>query len=101
MSLILSHHSRFACECNKEEINDDDDDFRPCGGGVLMSEVTLYGEPRFAQKLVYLLSFPTEPLGCIPGARSARVSYGQRSMCGKLTSRGAGRWWTLIVGVGF
>ena len=22
-SLILSHHSRFACECNKEEINDD------------------------------------------------------------------------------
>ena len=24
-SLILSHHSRFACECNKEDINDDDD----------------------------------------------------------------------------
>ena len=22
-SLILSHHSRFTCECNKEEINDD------------------------------------------------------------------------------
>ena len=32
--LILSHHSRFnvACECNKEEINDDDD-------GVIFSEV--------------------------------------------------------------
>ena len=25
-SLILSHHSRFTCECNIEEINDDDDD---------------------------------------------------------------------------
>ena len=25
-SLILSHHSRFTCECNKEDINDDDDD---------------------------------------------------------------------------
>ena len=25
-SLILSHHSRFTCECNKEEINDGDDD---------------------------------------------------------------------------
>ena len=25
-SLILSHHSRFTCECTKEEINDDDDD---------------------------------------------------------------------------
>ena len=24
-SLILSHHARFTCECNKEEINDDDD----------------------------------------------------------------------------
>jgi len=24
--LILSHHSRFACECNKAEIDDDDDD---------------------------------------------------------------------------
>ena len=24
-SLILSHHSRFTCECNKEEINDDDE----------------------------------------------------------------------------
>ena len=24
-SLVLSHHSRFTCECNKEEINDDDD----------------------------------------------------------------------------
>ena len=24
-SLILSHHSWFPCECNKEEINDDDD----------------------------------------------------------------------------
>ena len=23
---FLSHHSRFTCECNKEEINDDDDD---------------------------------------------------------------------------
>ena len=23
-SLILSHHSRFTCECNEEEINDDD-----------------------------------------------------------------------------
>ena len=32
-SLILSHHSRFnvACECNKEEINDDDDG---TGGGA-------------------------------------------------------------------
>jgi len=27
-SLVLSHHSRFTCECNKEEINDDDDDCR-------------------------------------------------------------------------
>jgi len=25
-SLILSHHSRFTCECNKEDINDDNDD---------------------------------------------------------------------------
>jgi len=25
-SLILSHHSRFECECNKEEINNDDDE---------------------------------------------------------------------------
>ena len=25
-SLILSHYSRFTCECNKEEINDDDND---------------------------------------------------------------------------
>ena len=25
-SLILSDYSRFACECNQEEINDDDDD---------------------------------------------------------------------------
>ena len=25
-SLILSHHSRFTRECNKEEINDDDDE---------------------------------------------------------------------------
>jgi len=25
-SLILSHHSRVTCECNKEDINDDDDD---------------------------------------------------------------------------
>ena len=25
-SLILSHNSRFTCECNNEEINDDDDD---------------------------------------------------------------------------
>jgi len=24
-SLILSHHSSFTCECNKEDINDDDD----------------------------------------------------------------------------
>jgi len=24
--LILSHHSRFTCECNKEDINDDNDD---------------------------------------------------------------------------
>ena len=24
-SLNLSHHSSFTCECNKEEINDDDD----------------------------------------------------------------------------
>ena len=24
-SLILSHHSRFTCECNKEEIDDDDE----------------------------------------------------------------------------
>ena len=26
-SLILSQHSWFTCECNKEEINDDDDGF--------------------------------------------------------------------------
>ena len=25
-SLISSHNSRFTCECNKEELNDDDDD---------------------------------------------------------------------------
>jgi len=25
-SFIVSHHSRFTCECNKGEINDDDDD---------------------------------------------------------------------------
>ena len=25
VSLILSHHSRFICECNKEEMNDDDE----------------------------------------------------------------------------
>jgi len=25
-SLILSHHSRFTCKCNKEDINDDADD---------------------------------------------------------------------------
>jgi len=25
-SLILSHHSKFTCECNEEDINDDDDD---------------------------------------------------------------------------
>ena len=25
-SLILSHHSRFTCKCNKEDITDDDDD---------------------------------------------------------------------------
>jgi len=24
--VISSHHSRITCECNKEEINDDDDD---------------------------------------------------------------------------
>jgi len=24
-SLVFSHHSRFTCECNKKEINDDDD----------------------------------------------------------------------------
>jgi len=24
-SLIISHHSRFTCECNKEDIHDDDD----------------------------------------------------------------------------
>jgi len=32
---ILSHHSRFTCECNKEDINDDDDDWegRPRRGG--------------------------------------------------------------------
>ena len=23
--MILSHHSRFTCECNKEDIKDDDD----------------------------------------------------------------------------
>jgi len=30
-SLILPHHSSFnvTCECNKEEINDDDDDGKP------------------------------------------------------------------------
>jgi len=26
-SLILSHHLRFTCECNQEELDDDDDDF--------------------------------------------------------------------------
>ena len=27
--MILSHHSRFDCDCNREEINDEDgDDFR-------------------------------------------------------------------------
>ena len=26
-SLILSHHSRFTCECNQEEIDEDDDDY--------------------------------------------------------------------------
>ena len=31
-SLILSHHSRFTCECNKEDINDDDDDDVWCSG---------------------------------------------------------------------
>jgi len=37
-SLILSHHSRFECECNTEEINDDDDvqglEFRVWGSGL-------------------------------------------------------------------
>jgi hypothetical protein len=28
-SFISSPHSRFTCECNKEEFNDDDDDARP------------------------------------------------------------------------
>ena len=36
-SLILSHHSRFTCECKKEEIDDHDDDAPEacvfCGGG--------------------------------------------------------------------
>jgi len=33
-SLILSHHSGFSvtCECNEEEINDDDDDVTTCVG---------------------------------------------------------------------
>ena len=26
-SSIISHHSRFTCECDKEEINGDDDEF--------------------------------------------------------------------------
>jgi len=30
-SLIVSHHSRFTCECNKEDINDDDDDAQRAG----------------------------------------------------------------------
>ena len=25
-SLILSHHSKFTCECDKQDIHDDDDD---------------------------------------------------------------------------
>jgi len=25
-SLIFSHHSRYTCECNKEDINDDEDE---------------------------------------------------------------------------
>ena len=34
-SLIVSHHSRFTCECTKEEIKDDDDDARGFyGSGV-------------------------------------------------------------------
>ena len=28
-SLILSHHSRFTCECNNADINDDDDEMAP------------------------------------------------------------------------
>ena len=36
-SLILSHHSRFTCECNKEEINDDNDDGRGQGFQVRVS----------------------------------------------------------------
>ena len=33
-SLILSHHSRFTCACNKEDINDDDDARAGGGGGL-------------------------------------------------------------------
>ena len=33
--MIVSHHSRFTCECNKEDINDDDDD-----DGMTAVEVT-------------------------------------------------------------
>jgi len=52
-SLVLSHHLRFTCECNKEEINDDDEmmvgDGRKGGAaraagerGVTPTPLTLY-----------------------------------------------------------
>jgi len=52
--LILSHHSRFTCEWNKEDINDDDDDqgtlsftVKPYAFGVTDIVVSIWGrEPK-------------------------------------------------------
>jgi len=38
-SLIVSHHLRFTCECNKEENDNDDDD----AGGAPIEEFSLRG----------------------------------------------------------
>ena len=37
-SLIISHHSRFTCEYNKKQTNDDDDDGRGVDRGLAAEE---------------------------------------------------------------
>ena len=53
-SLILSHRSRFTCECNKEEIDDDDNETRkagPCNLQVVERRQPPSGKPaRFKDK---------------------------------------------------
>ena len=46
-SLILSHHSRFTCECNKEEINDDNDDKGSRTGRAFSGGVSACSSPAW------------------------------------------------------